>query len=77
MSSLPPPAAPLLASLSFLSEQAASTEKQPRFFQTTGRDLIPGGQAGWGEQGTTDPTVHSFISWLPHSFRLLVLVSFT
>ena len=38
VSSAPPPAAPLLAGLSFLSEQAASTEKQPVFFQT----------AGWG-----------------------------
>lgn len=60
VSSLPPLAAPLLASLSFLSEQAASTEKQPMFFQT----------AGWGprlwvgrqeEQGSTDPSIHSFI----------------
>lgn len=64
VSSLPPPAAPLFASPSFLSEQAASTEKQPVFFQIAGR-----GPHLWvdrqGEQGTTDPTLHSLISWLP------------
>lgn len=59
-SSSSPLAAPLLAGLSFLSEQAASTERQPTFLQTAhwGPSLWAGKRR---EQGTADPTVHSFI----------------
>lgn len=62
LSSPPPPAAPLLACLSFLSEQAASTEKQPVFFPTAGW-----GPCLWvddrGRQGTlTLLLTHSFLT---------------
>lgn len=66
VSSPPPPAAPLLASLSFLSEQAASTEKEPRFFQTAGRDLIPGGAGGGSRAPQTLLFTHSFLGSLTH-----------
>lgn len=66
VSSLPPPAAPLLASLSFLSEQAASTKKQPRFFQTAGWDLIPGGAGRGSRAPQTLLFTHSFLGSLTH-----------
>lgn len=51
VASVPPSlAAPLLAGLSVLPEQAASTAKQPTFLQTAGQgpSLQAGGQAGSG-----------------------------
>lgn len=66
VSSLPPPAAPLLASLSFLSEQAASTEKHPRFFQTAGRGPHPWGAGGGSRAPQTLLFTHSFLGSLTH-----------
>lgn len=75
VSSLPPPAAPLLASLSSCLSRLPALRNNPGSSRRQVGTSSLGARRG--EQGTTDPTVHSFISWLPHSFRLLVLVSFT
>lgn len=67
VSSPAPPAAPLLADLSFLSEQAAPTEKQLMFFQTAGWRPV----SGLADRQSKEPQslifTRSFLDSLTHS----------
>lgn len=63
----PPPAAPLLAGWSFLSEQAASAEKQPCSSRQQAGDLVSGRAGGGGRAHR--PCCSLIRSRRPHSFR--------